>query len=510
MKSLLQWALVLLPWAAETVRGQASTTTTTTSPLDLISQIPQCAVSCVTDSFLGSGCPLDNIAQCVCTNTTLLEGLSGCVQTSCEWRDQLKLSYMTDDLCRPYPHASRDLEIKLVVAVLAVLTFPVVILRLVSRRSIAGKLELDDWTTLVTAIVLAATMGCVIASAKLGFGLHYWNVNPANAQRIIQLYYAVQMLYIIVLILAKVSIVALFARVFPSRKFQLVNRLVFVFLVGHGLVFTFVIMFECTPIAGIWDRTLIRKCVDLNAVALASAILSIVEDIVILAMPIQQLSQLQLGSKKKLAVIFMFSLGSFACITSIVRLRWLVLFADSYDTTWDNVDFVTWSITEISVALMCGSLPALRPLFKKIPGLLTTIRGPTVEIKETHDRGSSHMSLRDKGAIPMSPKSSSTEAEVEEDMIIIHISNDHDPRMKPLPPPPLQPLTYQPPWRGSGSVSGGHRTPSLMSPSLLRSPRTPRTPMTPMTPGSMRSVRREADAEYEMDLRSVVNTKTWM
>lgn len=59
---------------------------------------------------------------------------------------------MTDDLCRPYPHASRDLEIKLVVVVLAVLTFPVVILRLVSRRSIAGKLELDDWTTLVTAV----------------------------------------------------------------------------------------------------------------------------------------------------------------------------------------------------------------------------------------------------------------------------------------------------------------------------------------------------------------------
>ncbi|KAI8299648.1 Satratoxin biosynthesis SC1 cluster protein 4 [Colletotrichum sp. SAR11_59] len=310
----------------------------------------------VRTSSEGSNSDVGNSVSCVCTNTTLLEGLSGCVQTSCEWRDQLKLSYMTDDLCRPYPHASRDLEIKLVVAVLAVLTFPVVILRLVSRRSIAGKLELDDWTTLVTAIVLAATMGCVIASAKLGFGLHYWNVNPANAQRIIQLYYAVQMLYIIVLILAKISIVALFARVFPSRKFQLVNRLVFVFLVGHGLIFTFVIMFECTPIAGIWDRTLIRKCVDLNAVALASAILSIVEDIVILAMPIQQLSQLQLGSKKKLAVIFMFSLGSFACITSIVRLRWLVLFADSYDTTWDNVDFVTWSITEISVALIMRSV----------------------------------------------------------------------------------------------------------------------------------------------------------
>ncbi|GJC83259.1 hypothetical protein ColLi_06097 [Colletotrichum liriopes] len=124
------------------------------------------------------------------------------------------------------------------------------------------------------------------------------------------LYYAVQMLYIVVLILAKLSIVTLFGRLFPDRKFQLVNKLVIAFLIGHGLIFLFVIMFECTPIAGIWDRTIERKCVNVNAVALASAILSIVEDCVILSMPIQQLSKLQLGLKKKLAVGFMLSLGS--------------------------------------------------------------------------------------------------------------------------------------------------------------------------------------------------------
>ncbi|GKT72902.1 integral membrane protein [Colletotrichum tofieldiae] len=118
------------------------------------------------------------------------------------------------------------------------------------------------------------------------------------------------MLYIVVLILAKLSIVALFGRLFPDRKFQLVNKLVIAFLIGHGLIFLFVIMFECTPIAGIWDRTIERKCVNVNAVAMASAILSIIEDCVILSMPIQQLSKLQLGLKKKLAVGFMLSLGS--------------------------------------------------------------------------------------------------------------------------------------------------------------------------------------------------------
>ncbi|KAF4777397.1 integral membrane protein [Colletotrichum scovillei] len=499
MKNHVRWFLALLPWVAGTVLGQDNTNTAT-SPLELMSQIPQCAVSCVTTAFFTSGCGLDNIASCVCTNVTLLDGLSGCVQTSCTWQDQLSLSYMTDDLCRPYPHPSRDTEIKLVVAVLAVITFPIVILRLVSRWIIASRLELDDWMTIVTAAILATTLGCVVATADLGFGLHYWNVNPENAQKILQLYYAVQMLYVVVLILAKLSIIALFARVFPDRKFQIINKLVFVFLVGHGLVFLFVIMFECTPIAGIWDRTIERKCVNVNAVAMASAILSIVEDIVIFAMPIQQLSRLQLGFKKKVAVGFMLSLGSFACITSIVRLRWLVLFAESYDTTWDNVDVVTWSMAEISCALMCGSLPALRPLLKKIPGLLTTIRGtrPTVEVKETLNRASSRLSFGEKKPVAPAPVITSRHRSVpspepspSEDsfMIKVHISEHLDPRMKPLPPAPLQPLSYQPPWRDSATLQA------------------PRTPMTPM---SIRSFRREANAEYELDLRGVVNTKTWM
>ncbi|KAF6821751.1 integral membrane protein [Colletotrichum musicola] len=480
MKSLLRWALVMLPWAAGTVLAQSDAGTSSSSPLDILNQIPDCAVSCVTTAFLGSGCGLDNIASCVCTNVTLLNDMSGCVQTSCEWQDQLQLSYATDDLCHAYPYSSRGLEIKLVVALLAVVTFPIIALRLLSRWMIAGKLELDDWTTLATAGILAATFGCVIASAKLGFGLHYWNVNPANAQRILQLYYAVQMLYIVVLILAKVSIVALYARVFPDRKFQIFNKLVLAFLVLHGLVFVFVIMFECAPIASIWDRTLERKCVDLNAVAMSSAILSIAEDVVILAMPMHQLSSLQLGLKKKLAVCFMFSLGSFACITSIIRLRWLILFAESFDTTWDNVDVVTWSMTEISVAMICGSLPALRPLFKKIPGFLTTIRGSTVEIKETHDRGSSHLAFRDKGAMPHSPTAPG--------MVIIHISNQNDPRMKPLPPTPLQPLYYHPPWRDSDGP------PRTLTPSNARTP-----------------ARTDVESgDYEMDLRNGVGAKPWM
>lgn len=169
-------------------------------------------------------------------------------------------------------------------------------------------------------------------------------------------------------------------------------------------------------------------------------------------------------------------------------------------TLGDNVDVVTWSMTEISCALMCGSLPALRPLLKKIPGLLTTIRGtrPTIEVKETLNRASSRLSFGDKKPVAPAPVITSRHRSVpspepspSEDsfMIKVHISEHLDPRMKPLPPAPLQPLSYQPPWRDSATLQA------------------PRTPMTPM---SIRSFRREANADYELDLRGVVNTKTWM
>lgn len=44
MKSFLRWALVLLPWAAGTAVAQSDAGTSSTSPLDILSQIPDCAV----------------------------------------------------------------------------------------------------------------------------------------------------------------------------------------------------------------------------------------------------------------------------------------------------------------------------------------------------------------------------------------------------------------------------------------------------------------------------------
>ena len=49
-----------------------------------------------------------------------------------------------------------------------------------------------------------------------------------------------------------------------------------------------------------------------------------------------------------------------------MRLRTLSTASDLGDSTWDNVDAALWSYLELTVGIICASLPTLRPLLVKI------------------------------------------------------------------------------------------------------------------------------------------------
>lgn len=97
---------------------------------------------------------------------------------------------------------------------------------------------------------------------------------------------------------------------FTSRTFRIAVWSAAAFLIGHGLIFLGLVIFQCTPIASVWNRNLESKCLHLTAIGYAGAVFSIVEDIAILILPIPELLKLQLGGRKKAALLFMFSIGS--------------------------------------------------------------------------------------------------------------------------------------------------------------------------------------------------------
>ncbi|KAL6412504.1 hypothetical protein AUP68_03707 [Ilyonectria robusta] len=191
---------------------------------------------------------------------------------------------------------------------------------------------------------------------------------------------------------AKGSLLAFYRRIFPNRRFQIAVWAGLAFLLGHGIVFLCLIIFQCRPIDSIWNRNLEGKCLNITAIVNSGAALSIVEDIAFLVMPIPELLKLQLGTRKRAALLLIFSIGSLyvspvsltqellayfisACVTSMIRLKYLVNFDNSLDETWDYVNVIIWSVIELSCALACASLPAVWPLVKKIPGILSTVTG---------------------------------------------------------------------------------------------------------------------------------------
>ncbi|EGY13935.1 uncharacterized protein VDAG_00617 [Verticillium dahliae VdLs.17] len=385
----LRCTLAVLLWAVVFAVPGA-----TQSLTDVLSSTPPCASgNCdITD--------VPSLPSCACTNTTLQAAISACVQKSCALLEQAQAATVTSAFCADFPKESRRGEVRATAIACLALTLVIVLLRCVSRFTVSSRLWWDDWTTLAATVFLGGTTGINIAVADFGFGLHYWDVDPTKGATILQMFWTAQMFYILVQVTAKASILILFWRIFTARWFRITVWGGGIFLVTHGLLFLLLIVFQCLPVRAIWDKSLDAKCLNITAVGLAGAAFSIFEDIAILLMPIPEVRKLQLTLKKRVAVCLMFGIGSFACVTSMVRLKYMVSFANSSDPTWENVDIVIWSIIEVTCAIICGSLPTLRPLLQKVPGLLSSGRtssslyggGAFSNTAATNERGSQRRS----------------------------------------------------------------------------------------------------------------------
>jgi hypothetical protein len=110
--------------------------------------------------------------------------------------------------------------------------------------------------------------------------------------------------------LAKFSILLLYLRIFPDKKFRLVTKIAIGWMVCQTIAFVIVVSFQCTPVDAVWDISVHGKCINSQAFVYTAAGFSILEDIVIMLLPIWELKDLRLDLRKRIALGFMFALGS--------------------------------------------------------------------------------------------------------------------------------------------------------------------------------------------------------
>lgn len=110
----------------------------------------------------------------------------------------------------------------------------------------------------------------------------------------------------------KMAILFLYFKVFPSRPFRLTVLVTLGVCVCYTIVFTLVTTFHCTPISHgwtSWTGETKGRCINMNAFAWAHAIINIVFDLFVIILPIPQLLQLSMGTRRKVHLVLMFCVG---------------------------------------------------------------------------------------------------------------------------------------------------------------------------------------------------------
>ncbi|KAF7536446.1 hypothetical protein G7054_g4583 [Neopestalotiopsis clavispora] len=126
----------------------------------------------------------------------------------------------------------------------------------------------------------------------------------------------------------------------------------------------FVVVFQCWPISYNWEVITAanghHQCLDVNILAIYTAVMGIAQDFTIMVIPLPIIVQLNMPWKKRLMTLCMFSLGSFVVLAACFRLLHILQFSKSSNPTWDYTSPVIWTSLEVKVTVIVLCMPTIR------------------------------------------------------------------------------------------------------------------------------------------------------
>ncbi|KAL1883188.1 hypothetical protein Daus18300_000246 [Diaporthe australafricana] len=329
--------------------------------------MPSCAANCLETFVPQSACNATDTA-CICSDVTLMGQVQNCSLAACTTLEALTALNATKTLCG---EPVRDITVitPLVTAISGAIAIMAVAMRLVDSLA---RDTLLHWSNF--CIVLSLACSVVIGALEFpmstyGFGKDIWTIPHDKITRIIMFTWLTEILYMVALGLTKVAMLLLYLKVFPGQTFRRICFVMVTICLAYIPAMGLATIFNCTPVNynwTAWTGETEGHCFSFNTFAWAQSSINIVLDLIIILLPIPQLWKLNMGRKKRVQLVLMFSVGLFITVVSIVRLSALVEFATTTNATYDNVPTAYWSVLELFVSIICCCLPAVRSLLKRV------------------------------------------------------------------------------------------------------------------------------------------------
>ncbi|KAM5372390.1 hypothetical protein ACJA88_009139 [Fusarium oxysporum] len=261
----------------------------------------------------------------------------------------------------------------------------VVAIRVWARHRKRMALERDDFMILLSLPLLWATAGVAIASVTyggVGKPLAVNMMQDPNRLGRAQLACNYPHRRNTILCTIKVGILLMYYRIFPTKSMRIGGYILGGMTFSWWIGIIFASIFQCSPVDKAWKPFMKEgTCLDKNRFFIGNSIPNIVMDAMIIALPVFEVSKVQVPRSQKIAIAGIFLLGGLIVIISCIRLKYIVAllqagqeadFTKLISTPW------IWTVIEPSVGLLCACLPTMQPLLYVLFGRFIT--------KTTQDR----------------------------------------------------------------------------------------------------------------------------
>ncbi|KAF2139481.1 uncharacterized protein K452DRAFT_61114 [Aplosporella prunicola CBS 121167] len=274
---------------------------------------------------------------------------------------------------------SRQTEDNVISIVLIIVAAVSVTLRIIARKMQGLFLRADDYAMVVGLFLVAAMVAMSIVAAGYGAGRHIWSVDVGNFMNVMKIVYCLPFIYAASQTVIKFGILyfyyCIFGQAKPDSSFRIMFFTATFLTTVYPLILWITMAVACRPVHYYWDQYIggTGTCIDTNAFYLALGVVNMINDMIILAVPLPPILRLKMDTKKKLAVVGIMMMGGFVCVASIIRIYYLAKLNEAIDATFAIGPAFVWTTVEPAVGIVSACLPTFRPLFRKAKALGSTI-----------------------------------------------------------------------------------------------------------------------------------------
>ncbi|RYN54140.1 hypothetical protein AA0118_g9315 [Alternaria tenuissima] len=246
----------------------------------------------------------------------------------------------------------------------------VVALRMYVRTFVVKAFGWDDGWMIFAQLMHTMNSTCAIGGALTGTGRLMKDLTPGSMEMALRFWWICYFTYSLSMIGAKVSVGLSLLRYMSvtQKAFRFITHVILYTSVVMGFIYGLLATFQCNPVDYFWTRALgeTGTCISMNTIValtyLMSAIFAIC-DFSMALLPVLLIKDLNMSRNSKFALIFIMSIACIASAAVIIRLAYVPTFRDP-EFLYATVPIAIWSEVEMGLAIIAGSLPTLRPLYR--------------------------------------------------------------------------------------------------------------------------------------------------